>query len=184
MQNDTWQAELKTLSNRQVAEREANRISDVDCHALIEKLIASNAVLLAENIAIQVTSRTNDGVLASKLAQLNLHCSALTLERDEQREEVSTLRSHNGTLQAALASKDVELVQSNLHCSALTLERDEQRGELSTLRARNDTLQAELRDVNVAMHLTVFCPLKFFISFYLVNNMHLLLFIYTSIFVM
>ena len=133
----------------------------------------------------QVTSRTNDGVLASlKLAQLNLHCSALTLERDKQREEVSTLRSHNGTLQAALASKDVELVESNLHCSALTLERNEQRGELSTLRARNDTLQAELRDVNVAMHLTVFCPLKFLISFYLVNNMHLLLFIYTSIFFM
>ena len=70
---------------------------DVDCRALIEKLIASNAVLLAENIALQVTSPTNDGALASKdlqLAQLNPHC-ALTLERDEQREEVSILRSHN-----------------------------------------------------------------------------------------
>ena len=161
MQNVTWQAELNALSNRQVAEREANRIRDVDCRALIEKLIASNAVLLAENIALQVTSRTNDGALASKdlqLAQLNLHCSALTLERDEQREEVSILRSHNDALQAALASKDLQLAQLNLHCSALTLERDEQRGELSTLRARNDTLQAELRDVNVAMHLTVCCP--------------------------
>ena len=157
VQNDTWQAEFNALSNRQVAEREANRISDVDCHALIEKLIASNAVLLAENIAIQVTSRTNDSVLASKLAQLNLHCRALTLERDGQREEISTLRAHNGTLQAALASKDVELTQLNLRCSASTLERDEQRGEFSTLRARNATLQAELQDVNVAMHLTVCC---------------------------
>ena len=188
MQNVTWQAELNALSNRQVAEREANRIRDVDCRALIEKLIASNAVLLAENIALQVTSRTNDGALIRKdlqLAQLNLHC-ALTLEIDGQREEVSILRSHYDALQAALASKDLQLVQLNLHCSALTLERDEQRGELSKLRARNDTLQAELRDVNVAMHLTVCCPspssrmlnLKFSIKFLSGdNNMHLLFYI-------
>jgi chromosome segregation ATPase len=117
-------------------------------------------MLLAENIALQVTSCTNDGDLASdlQLAQSNLHCSALTLERDEQREEVSILRSHNDALQAALARKDLQLAQLNIHCSALTLERDEQRGELSTLNARNDTLQAELRDLNVAMQLTVCCP--------------------------
>jgi hypothetical protein len=105
VQNATGQAELNALSSRQVAEQEANRIRDVDCRALIEKLIASNAVLLAENIALQVTSRINDGALASKdlqLAQLNLHCSELTLERDEQREEVSTLRARNDTLQAEL----------------------------------------------------------------------------------
>ena len=121
-------------------------------------------MLLAENIALQVTFRTNDGALASKdlqLAQLNLHCNALTLDRDEQRKEVSILRSHNDALQAALASKDLKLAQLNIHWSALTLERDEQRGELLALRARNDTLQAELRDVNVAMHLTVCCPSPF-----------------------
>ena len=112
MQNVTWQAELNALSNRQVAEREANRIRDVDCRALIEKLIASNAVLLAENIALQVTSRTNDGALASKdlqLAQLNLYCSALTLERDEQQGELSTLRVRNDTLQAELRDLNVAM---------------------------------------------------------------------------
>ena len=112
MQNVTWQAELNALSSRQVAEREANRIRDVDCRALIEKLIASNAVLLAENIALQVTSRTNDGALASKdlqLAQLNLYCSALTLERDEQQGELSTLRVRNDTLQAELRDLNVAM---------------------------------------------------------------------------
>ena len=119
MQNVTWQAELNALSNRQVAEREANRIRDVDCRALIEKLIASNAVLLAENIALQVTSRTNDGALASKdwqIAQLNLHCSALTLERDEQREQVCNLQAELdeqrevvNTLQAELRDVNVAM---------------------------------------------------------------------------
>jgi hypothetical protein len=112
VQNVTWQAELNALSNRQVAEREANRIRDVDCRALIEKLIDSNAVLLAENIALQVTSRNYNGALASKdlqLAQLNLHCSALTLERDEQRGELSTLRARNDTLQAELRDLNVAM---------------------------------------------------------------------------
>ncbi len=112
MQNVTWQAELNALSNREVVEREASRIRDVDCRALIEKPIASNAVLLAENIALQVTSCTNDGALASKdlqLAQLNLHCSELTLERDEQRGELLTLRARNDTLQAELQGVNVAM---------------------------------------------------------------------------
>ena len=124
MQNDTWQAEVNALSNRQVAEREASRKSDVDCHALIAKLIASNAVLLAQNVALQVTSRTNDGALASKdwqIAQLNLHCSALTLERDEQREEVCNLQAELdeqrevvNTLQAEL--RDVNVAMHDKVC--------------------------------------------------------------------
>ena len=69
-------------------------------------------MLLAENIALQVTSRTNDGALARKdlqLAQLNLHCSALTLERDEQQGELSTLRARNDTLQAELRDVNVAM---------------------------------------------------------------------------
>ena len=105
-------------------------------------------MLLAENIALQVTSRTNDGALASKdlqLAQLNLHCSALTLERDEQREEVSTLRARNDTLQAELRDLNVA-VQLTVCC-------------LTIFRMCNLKFLIKFLSGDNNMHLLLFIPL-------------------------